>query len=213
MSEYPAAIDRPGPDWKRWSDANVHTGAILHSAEGYEHGLWSQLDGPAQAAWHFSVMQDGRVFQHYPIDQSPWHAGNKTGNVTLIGIEHEGRIGEPLTAVQLAASKALVAWLGQTCGWTPTRDPASRTLFEHNEIGTTTCPNGRIPWSEYEPAPIPPVPMPMFSFNYVGQGPETWMYDYELRLMTVQPAPNLTTVYMGKQGTDEVWRIRVEDWQ
>lgn len=66
------------------------------------------------------------------------------------------------------------------------------------------------------PAPAPPpgaAPVPMSSFNYLGKGPEWWMYDYELRLMTVQPAPNLTTVYMGRQGTDEVWRIRVEDWQ
>ncbi len=211
MSEYPGAVDRPGPSWKVWPEANAHIGIIMHSMEGYEAGAWSQLDGTAQASWHFSVMADGRVFQHYSINESPWHAGNKSGNITLIGVEHEGRAGEPLTAVQLDASKALVQWIADTCGWTATRRPSNRTLFEHNEIGSTTCPNGRIPWGEYEPISAPVNP-PLFSFNYVGQGPETWQYNYELRLNTRQQAPNVQTVYEGKQGTDEVFRITVQDW-
>lgn len=149
MTIYPAAIQRVGPDWKRWPDANTHQGAILHSMEGYEGGAWSQLDGPAQASWHFSVMKDGRAYQHYPIDQSPWHAGTKRGNTTLIGIEHEGMVGEPLTNTQRDASVALVRWLAVECGWLMSRDPATRTLWEHREVGQTTCPNGRIPWEYY----------------------------------------------------------------
>ena len=184
--------------------------------EGYEGGAWSQLDGNAQAAWHFSCMADGRVFQHYPIDQSPWHAGNKAGNVTLIGIEHEGVAGEALTPQQLAASKALVSWLAAECGWVATRAPGSRTLYEHNEIGTTTCPNGRIPWLEYEPqtAPAPVTyPVPEAYLEWRGKGESEWVNEWTLRLVTNQPAPNVQTIYEGPQADGEHYKIRVEDWK
>ena len=95
--EYPGATQRPGPAWKVWPTANAIAGVILHSMEGAEAGAWSVLDGPLQASWHFSVMRDGRVFQHYPLDASPWHAGSRAQNVRLVGIEHEGQAGEPLT--------------------------------------------------------------------------------------------------------------------
>ena len=158
---YPGAIRRDGPGAKVWPDVNVRRGAILHSMEGSIAGALRVLDGPAQASWHFSVQTNGLVQQHYPIEASPWHAGNLQGNVTLIGIEHEGAVGEALTVPQREASTALVAWLGQTCGWVPSRDPAGRTLWEHREVGRTTCPNGRIPWEFYAPAEVPPEEEPV----------------------------------------------------
>lgn len=117
--------------------------------EGYEAGAWSVLDGNAQASWHFSVMQDGRVFQHYDITEGCWHAGARAANLRLIGIEHEGRSGEPFTEAQIQASTALVAWIARERGWKPVRDA---TLVEHWKVpgAVTTCPNGRIPWSRYE---------------------------------------------------------------
>lgn len=154
---YPSAIQRPGPVDKVWPDVNQRLGVICHSMEGYEAGAWSQLDGPAEASWHFSVMQDGRVFQHYPLEASPWHAGTHPQNARLIGVEHEGVKGQPLTPAQVIASVGLVNWIGVQCGWTPSRDAVRKTLWEHREVpgSSTTCPNGRIDWTRYMPTNDP----------------------------------------------------------
>lgn len=144
---YPEAIWQPGPAWKVWPERNAIAGVIEHSMEGEEEGAWSQLNGSAEVSWHFSVMYDGAVFQHYELDASPWHAGSKARNVTLIGVEHEGRKGEPLTPAQVKSSVALTRWVARQGGW---RMERHKTLFEHNEVSSTSCPNGRIPWSAYE---------------------------------------------------------------
>ena len=156
--EYPVAIQRPGPMNKQWLDPNLMNGVILHSAEGYEAGLWSQLDNPnIPASWHFSVMQDGRVFQHYLLNESPWHAGSKVWNTRLIGIEHEGIAGEQLTTQQQVASCSLVMWVAQQALFTPNRDVYYRTLYEHNEVNPqTACPSNRIDWNQYMTNPNPP---------------------------------------------------------
>lgn len=148
MSRYPGATWRPGAAWKSWGATNAGAGVLMHSMEGTEAGAWSVLDGNAMASWHFSVMTDGRVFQHYDLDQSCWHAGGKASNERFIGIEHEGKKGEPLTDQQLASSTGLVRWLSQELGWEPVRGV---TMLEHREApgAATTCPNGRIPWEAY----------------------------------------------------------------
>lgn len=163
---YPPALQRPGPRGKLWLDPNLMNGVILHSAEGYEAGLWSQLDNVdvdsqgnylIPASWHFSIMYDGRVFQHYPINESPWHAGSRAWNTRLIGIEHEGVAGEPLTPDQQNESFELVMWIAQQGLWTPSRDIYYRTLYEHNEVNPQTdCPSERIDWNQYMTNPNPP---------------------------------------------------------
>lgn len=121
-------------------------GVVLHSAEGYRDGLWVGIQNPG-VSWHFSILYDGSIWQHHPLTARVWHAGSAFGNFNLIGIEHEGVNGEPLTPLQLAASKRLVKWIAEQGQWKPER---GKTLFEHNELSSTTCPNGRIPWAEYE---------------------------------------------------------------
>lgn len=147
---YPGATWRPGPDWKTWGQTNSGAGVLLHSMEGYEAGAWSVLDGNAPASWHFSVMTDGAVYQHYDLKASCWHAGGRASNQQLIGIEHEGMKGQPLTDAQLASSVGLVRWLSQELGWEMRR---GETMLEHREApgAATTCPNGRIPWEAYVP--------------------------------------------------------------
>jgi len=145
---YPDAIQRPGPDRKVYYGPNTVQGVVLHSADGYEGGLW---DGIANGdlSWHFSILYDGSVWQHYPLTARCWHSGG-WGNFSTIGIEHEGTKGEPLTPLQLAASVRLVRWIAQQGGWRMERAAGpDRTLFEHNEISGTACPNGRIPWDAY----------------------------------------------------------------
>lgn len=144
--KYPEAIWQPGPTWKVWSEDNAIAGVIEHSMEGEDEGAWSVLNGDTQASWHFSVMYDGAVFQHYGLSSTPWHAGSKAQNIRLIGVEHEGRKGEPLTPAQLKASVALTRWIARQGGW---RMERGKTLFEHREVSNTTCPNGRIPWEYY----------------------------------------------------------------
>lgn len=144
---YPHATQRgsnyPG---KFFLERNPAKGVVLHSAEGYKDGIISRIDGP-DVSWHFTVMQDGSVLQHYSLTHCCWHAGNYMANTNLIGIEHEGVAGEALTPAQKDASIALVRWIAQVAGWKEIAK--GKTLFEHNQFFATACPSGRIPFEEY----------------------------------------------------------------
>lgn len=179
MSEWaPFAIRRDGPPWKAGYTFGVSgpkRGEVKHSAVGSWAGMQSVLDGPVQSSWHFSVLQDGRVFQHYALSTHCWH-GNDTdsdqgvrANLDLIGIEHEGgapgNLSEPLTEAQLAATVAVSRWAAEQYGFARFgRFPEQWdcwTLAEHNQVGNTptACPSGRIPWDEVirrlEEVPVP----------------------------------------------------------
>lgn len=147
---YPGALRRDGPHLKVWPDCNRVEGVICHSMEGSIAAALVELDrADRQASWHFSVQANGLVQQHYPLTASPWHAGSYTQNIRLVGIEHEGRAGEPLTGPQETASVALVRWIAAEAGWSLERHTR---LLEHNEVYATACPSGRIDWSKYVPA-------------------------------------------------------------
>lgn len=154
---YPSpCIQMPGPPEKVYPEQNTCEGVILHSAEGYRPGLESQLRD-AQVSWHFTVYQDGTVEQHYPVTASCWHAGSAKQNRRLIGVEHEGVAGEPLTEAQADASVRLVGWLASNCGWAVLMRGVN--LFEHREVNPQTqCPSGRIPWERYTASPDLPAP-------------------------------------------------------
>lgn len=148
---YPPAIQVPGPTMKTSGYLTV-SGVVGHSAVGYESGLLAVLNdvtSPREqlASWHFSVLYDGTVWQHYDTNIRCWHA--QGANSFSIGIEHEGGhdpVDEPLTPPQLAASIALVRWLGQQFGFPLKRQEG---LWEHNEFANKPCPSGRIPWDLY----------------------------------------------------------------
>ena len=150
---YPLAIWTSGPPEKAgYAGRTVNTvwGAICHSMVGAYAGALSRLMGPDRASWHFSVLKNGDVFQHYDTTVVCWHAGDAAVNGGYVGIEHEGggpgNEREPLTPEQLAASVKLVRWLSETHGFPLNREH----LREHNEVYATACPSGRIPWAEYE---------------------------------------------------------------
>lgn len=159
MSRYPNAI---------WRGTNKHgylgnvthgnQGLVIHSAEGSLAGLFSVLDGPRQASWHFSMTQDGRVFQHVDTASVAWTNGSYDSNTRFWGIECEGggpgNFGEPLTEAQYQALVGVVRWLWEAHGLTGwlTRYERQQTLWEHNEMtrfgaASTSCPSGRIPWT------------------------------------------------------------------
>lgn len=158
MNWYPDATVQAAPAWKQRGNKNPAEAAVLHSAEGWAGGLLHELQRADRgAAWHFSVLQSGEVWQHYPLNAVLWHAGNTYANARYIGIEHEGIAGQPLTDAQRAASVALVTWIASQRHWEPLRGV---TLFEHNEVSDkgTECPSGRIPWEAYMvqvPQPVP----------------------------------------------------------
>ena len=73
-----------------------------------------------------------------------WHAGSFAANNGSIGIEHEGKKGQPLTSAQYQATLRLHKWIFDTHGFgSPSRQT---TLREHREFDNTDCPGGRIPW-------------------------------------------------------------------
>lgn len=167
---YPLASRYPGPAGKVHGVNNVR-GAVLHSAEGYGAGLLYELARPDRsAAWHVSVLRDGTVWQHYPFNNALYHGGSAFANYNLIGVEHEGFVGQPLTVAQGRASVALARWLAQEAGWAGlVRGVRGRTLYEHREVADeiTACPSGRIEWDYYLtlPAPLPPAFSPKWDMR------------------------------------------------
>ena len=134
-------------------------GEVKHSAEGES---WDVIhDLLITKSWHFTVGYD-RVEQHHEIDINCWHGAdtdNDQGvraNFDLIGVEHLGVAGEPLTAWQTVATIKLSRWLGaqygrsvfQRFGSDNTEKAAVWLLCEHKEVANayTACPSDRIPW-------------------------------------------------------------------
>ena len=148
---YPSAKWYAGPEWKVNGQVNTCRGVVCHSAVGGLSAALGELTHPTRkASWHFTVDQDGTVYQHYDTSAQCWHAGSNRNN-DLIGIEHIGGldpVDEPLTPAQRDASVALVRWLSKTLGFPLIRHIG---LHEHNEVSSavTQCPSGRIPWAYY----------------------------------------------------------------
>ena len=148
---FPGAEPLPGPARKTSGTSWPKQGVVMHSAEGSWPGLRSVLMARDGGSWHFSNLKDGRLYQHYPIDVIAWHA--RGGNTKYVGVEHEGKAGEPLTELQISNAVGLIRWMKEVCEW----DDLSRVrpdgnMVEHNEVGrennyVTACPSrGRIPW-------------------------------------------------------------------
>lgn len=167
---YPGAIRKDGPIGKLYPDENTCEGVIMHSMQGSWAGAATVLYDESvtntnvyrAACWHFSILQNGLVFQHYSLAASPFHAGNGLNNRRLIGIEHEGgppgNLSEPLTESQVVAGVALLRWIKEQAGWAELS--RATTLWEHNEATSTACPSGRIPWSRYVSAAPVVTPLP-----------------------------------------------------
>jgi len=147
-------------------------GDAKHSAEGYWGGIHQALDNLARrASWHFTVGYD-RTEQHYEVSAHTWHSGDVDddggvrGNVDLVGIEHLGMAGDPLTDYQVEMTERLSRWCAEQFGrdakFTRYPDQSGWVLVEHNEVSDvpTACPSGRIPWArilrDLNLAPPPP---------------------------------------------------------
>ena len=153
-------IRRPGPGWKVNGGRNALFGLAAHSAEGFEAGMYGELDKESRrASWHFSNLKDGRLVQHYSLFDQTWTSGAAWPNNNLVGMESEGIAGQALTAEQLAN---VVRLLQELAAFTHRpnliRNPerwgdADLLLVEHCEAvrwgaDATACPSGRYPWPE-----------------------------------------------------------------
>jgi hypothetical protein len=151
-----------GPPDKIYTQRNEARGIACHSMEGWLAGSFSRMlstarlaDGSytayAAASWVVSLPRVGTPLQHYPIWAATWTSGNRLANTTLLGVEMEGVAGQPMTPSQLEHMLHLAHDLGRAKGWTPTRAPAIRTVWQHNEVwdwsfpsaGPTACPSNR----------------------------------------------------------------------
>lgn len=131
-------------------------GAVEHSAEGVNWGVIHDL--LLTKSWHATIGYD-RIEQHHPIDINCWHGadtdadGGVRANIDLIGVEHLGVAGHPLTEYQIQATVDFNRWAAAQFGLaTFSRYPKQDgwTMAEHNEVSNTytACPSSRIPWAE-----------------------------------------------------------------
>jgi hypothetical protein len=225
---YPHAIRRPGPPSKIWPGTNSVEGIVLHSMQGSLASAYTVLDDEATnthgayiaASWTFSVAKSGVVFQHYALDQSPFHAGSKSQNLRLIGVELEGgppgNLTEPLTERQFAASVALARWIAVQGGFALSREAATRTLFEHREIAATLCPSGRIPWDAFlaRAALDANVVGLNIATRYLGFDRELHTFEYELGVLNTfggdaHLGPNVALDYRGYDHSASEYRYRM----
>lgn len=149
------AVRVPGPLDKVNGGINPVHAITFHSAEGYKPGLLSQLAN-APVSWHLSNLQDGTMWQHYPLSAQCWHA--TAFNNFCIGMEHEGVVGTPFNALQITNDQRVIKEVSEAYGWVPKRPISSTdltaTLYEHGEVVRlkggmgSSCPNHRIPWDK-----------------------------------------------------------------
>lgn len=146
-------------------------GLVLHIMEGTLEGCASWFNTPpagrppgsGPSSTHFGVGKDGRIWQFVALGDAAYAHGSVetpepqatrlvrenwgvNPNDFLIGIEHEGKSGDAMTALQFDASTRLAAWLfatvllpGGASGVAVDRDHVLR----HGEISPRTrsgCP-------------------------------------------------------------------------
>lgn len=161
----PDVVRQLGPGWKQGyvgfprRKLSEILGEVDHSAGGGLQATFKELNRRfRKASWTFTIAKSGRKFQHYPLESITWHCGkrgdwNTPGNVTLVGIEHEGGApgneSEPLTWEQEGASVKLSHDIRRLCSRVRANAPMPRVnLFEHNWLSATACPSGRINWNK-----------------------------------------------------------------
>lgn len=180
MTRLAYATWRSGPGWKRgyggtsWLPMSYKEGEVKHSAEGGLAAAFGVLDSPhREASWHFTLPKQGpvRYYQHYELEDICWHCGvpgderhdtSYVGNITLIGSEHEGVAGEPLTPWQVENTILLSRELRKVLpNYGNQVLQLRRNLWEHGWLSNTSCPSGRIPWQPIIAALVEEVDMPL----------------------------------------------------
>lgn len=175
LPEERSMVEKPAIVWKPANAANYDVGhggyawefVVWHRAEGSAAATISWFQNPAsRASTHYLAAFDGTVYQFVSLDNAPYAHGkvevaydqaprvlqenwginpNKLG----IGIECEGKAGEPLTPAQRGSLVRLTAWLFQDVilpGGAVGVDVDRDHVLMHRQISplTRTCPG----WDE-----------------------------------------------------------------
>ncbi len=131
----------PGINYRaanREADGNDISKIVIHTCEGSYNDCINALRTTAeQKGAHYVVSRTGRIARVVQDKDIAFHAGHWDTNVQSIGIEHEGRAGDPNTWTPelLQASSRLSKWLSTRYGI-----PIDRShIIGHNEV--PGCPN------------------------------------------------------------------------
>ena len=123
-------------------------------AGSYDAAL-SRMQGTDRASWKGSILYDGTLIQHYPMDASCWASGSPWANTAFDAFETEGAQPQMFTNAQLATWARIIEELSAAYGWTPARPindtDLEATCYEHRECvrfgsSATACPDGRANW-------------------------------------------------------------------
>lgn len=154
---HPQAIKRPSPNFTPGHSAEIQA-IVLHIAEA---GAASSLDWltslKSEVSCGFFITKTGKLYQLVSLHNSSWTNGliwqngrwltpkqrivaptwpglipGKNPNGYTISIEHEGQVGEPLTAAMQRCQSDLLVWLCKQLGWPQLL--AKYNLIGHNDI-------------------------------------------------------------------------------
>lgn len=132
---------------------------VVHTCEGGYQACINALRGSTrQVSAHYVISKTGKIAQVVSDKDIAFHAGYYDYNVHSIGIEHEGRSGDPSTWTpeMLQASATLTKWLA-----TKYNIPIDRShIIGHNEVpgcpvsggGGSDChtdPGAYLDWDGY----------------------------------------------------------------
>jgi hypothetical protein len=128
-------------------------GLVLHVMEGTLEGSdsWFRRTPTANdsgSSAHFGLAKDGRLWQWVDTEDKAW--AQEAGNNSYVSVECEEKVGDTLTAAQLAALVRLVQWMHDHHGmpFTLANKPGERGLGYHAMGGVAwgnhPCPGAPI---------------------------------------------------------------------
>ncbi len=140
-----AAADMPDVEWVP-ADSSNYTSAnrggaeidwiIIHTVQGSASGAVSWFQNPdANVSAHFTVAEDGYLYQSLSEVNVGWHAGDWSYNQSSVGIEHGGYVSGTYEDAQLQKSADLVAYLCEQYGIPKQRATYVPTNAGDNETG------------------------------------------------------------------------------
>lgn len=223
LTRYPDAEWVPGPQHKQgyqgYPPQNACAGVVLHGMDGYyATGGLNMLMNSGQS-WHFSILFDGSVKQHYELEAQCYQSGNASMNRRTIGIEHEGTHSIPpfhaLTEAQIQASVKLCKWIAAR----PVQFNLvhKETLWLHKDLGTSECPATRFDsvlhrWLTPQ-EPQYSYDIPQFYIDWRGKGAQEWINVWEGRAHTTQENQVIDLIRERRENGIEYFRIEIHDWQ
>ena len=117
---------------------------VLHTMVGWISAADARFHDPAShVSAHFGVRVDGALWQWVGVQDTAYHAGDFTTNLSSIGIEHEDQ-GDPQIIrpdALYARSAALVAQFSKEYSIPLKRGFGGPGIYNHQQVSATACPD------------------------------------------------------------------------